>query len=726
MFADEVQDRAQSHLDAFRVPDCPIFLIGTFDKGITVLSQQVRALNLVWSLIEGGEVGVTAEGGRKKIAIVGAGFAGLTVAAALLKKRVNADITIFERRDTVLPLQHGSDSRWLHPHIYEWPRGGSEAYSAALPVLNWTASRASDVVVQVLGAWENVVNAGDPTTVTYDYARPGLTVYCNTQHLQVSRTVPPPAADVEWIGERREPAEPSVSADGPASEGSSAPFDFVVMATGFGIETGESISYWRNETLAQPHLGQARSTYIVSGSGDGAMIDLFRLRIAHFRQDRILSELFSGYPGVLRELRELCEDPVAEQSNFNALDQLWARPDLTASTKEILDRLRDRLRHDTHVLLRVKNPSFAGLFIDRRVSFQNRLLAYLLYRAGGFTPTTGDLSALALEHSVPDDRVIVRHGTQKTEVLKSVLANGLHDAIDRMFKDSSRHNQLDEPAWSGGYFDMPARREEGRDNVKTADTVKSHWRKEYLPSPVEAIATVLASSVAGYILESTGTKQRLRVTLHRTLRAGDETVLQQCCQYQGLDHDPPERHAGRTFPVGKATIGAAYSLQKIVRTSATATAEQLETDMKKLELNDASREMSKKVRSVVAIPLLRNGPQHETHGLAMADRGPTVIGVLYIDSFDPGLFDDLGLLRVLRQICESFLGSLLRLTETEAQRIANTRFWTGRSQSLEVPIPPQSKDLEALEALEDPAPPTTTEVSQINFDFSDFVPVEDS
>ena len=78
----------------------------------------------VLELVEESTVPTRAEA-RPKLAIVGAGFTGLTLAAALLRKRTALEITIFEERDTLLPLQQGSDSRWLHPQIYEWPDEGS-------------------------------------------------------------------------------------------------------------------------------------------------------------------------------------------------------------------------------------------------------------------------------------------------------------------------------------------------------------------------------------------------------------------------------------------------------------------------------------------------------------------------------------------------------------------------------------------------------------------------
>ena len=116
----------------FAVPERPLYLVGVFERGVTVYSQQVRALNLIWALVERGVLACNLDenaarsDGRGSIAIIGGGFAGLTAAAALIKKDVDANITIFERRDTLLPLQHGSDTRWLHPRIYDWPADGSE------------------------------------------------------------------------------------------------------------------------------------------------------------------------------------------------------------------------------------------------------------------------------------------------------------------------------------------------------------------------------------------------------------------------------------------------------------------------------------------------------------------------------------------------------------------------------------------------------------------------
>jgi hypothetical protein len=66
---------------------------------------------------------------------------------------------VFEKRAALCPLQEGSDTRWVHPRIYDWPNEGSTSPAAALPILNWNAGRASDVVVEVLDEWKKITSS---------------------------------------------------------------------------------------------------------------------------------------------------------------------------------------------------------------------------------------------------------------------------------------------------------------------------------------------------------------------------------------------------------------------------------------------------------------------------------------------------------------------------------------------------------------------------------------
>lgn len=348
----------KSNLDCFEVADASgLYIIGSFEAGVTVLSQQTRALNLVWDLIELQRVDArniqgSAKKERLQIAIIGGGVSGLTAAAALVKKHVIADITIFEQRDTLLPIQNGNETRWLHPNIYEWPAVGSYSNSAMLPIMNWTAARASDVVVQLMKEWKEAL-------VEVDQNWSSLTLFCNTKHLHVSKPANGKFA-VEWVGDERLPEDGSRKT--PGSHGGRKEFDIVIVAVGFGLEQGNVLSYWRNDNLSQPNLLASKQRFIVSGQGDGAIIDVLRLRLSNFRQDRIIGEIFRPHGKIVAKIRSAHSASIAEPTRniFDLLSEIE-----NSEPGEFLSVIKDmasRLRRDTEVILQVKQRRFSDLF----------------------------------------------------------------------------------------------------------------------------------------------------------------------------------------------------------------------------------------------------------------------------------------------------------------------------------------------------------------------------
>ena len=504
MVADLTAQSAQVVLDSFRLHEgLDVFAIGLFDKSVTVLSQQSRALNLAWALTETKRVGI-ADDSRTRVAIVGAGFAGLTVAAGLVSKQASVDITLLEQRDSVLPLQHGNDTRWLHPHIYDWPREGSSAHSAGLPLLNWTAARASDVVVQVRSAWEELKSEADHANVR---------LFCNTASVKVD-LVSKHGADtlrVEWIGQRRKTWTPAVPKGKRPRKGALEDFDIVILAIGFGVERDSATSYWRNETLAQPALRRRRRTYVVSGVGDGGWIDLFRIRISDFRQDRILAELFGRHTELLTELQRVRDAAKDDATLIPEFRRVWAEHPRAA--KKVVERMDERLRHDTDAIVHVrKSRGFDELF-NRRVSFQNQLLAWVLHASGGFSIWDGDIKQLTAEEHVSVDATVNRHGPNVVEGIRRVLGPTLRTRL----KDALKGNEPRPPQeaanhWTAGYFGTTLR--------DASDATKSYWRREYLPASTEIVAACLCGAVAGMLASDHPCDQRLRITLHRVLQVG--------------------------------------------------------------------------------------------------------------------------------------------------------------------------------------------------------------
>jgi len=636
------------------------------------------------------------------------------VAAGLLKKRADAAITIFEERDTLLPLQQGCDSRWLHPGIYDWPAEGSEAIAAMLPVLNWTAARASDVVVQVLGEWKYVLADRDNT--------PEPTLYCNTRHLQVYDS-PSDSAKlrIEWVGERREVKDATIPKDVQSvAVGSSADFDVVIMAVGFGLEThDDTMSYWRNEMIGQPSLDQPRRMYLVSGQGDGAMIDLLRLRISQFRQDRILDDLFDGKDalriGIDKIYAEHQKD--RELDLFKAFESLADEP-TSSQFHEVREKLTQRLRRDTEAILHLKVRRLGELFESEKAkssSFQNKLLLYFLYKCGGFVPSSVEENDLIKQHKIPNSQVIRRYGTNPEQQLKLTLSDQLYALIEqRLKKDGAdAFRQSNSLLWRGGFFDLPGPIE---DAESLGDDLKERWRKEYLPSPTAILATAFCAPLAAALRVAHPKTGRLRVTLHRAISVGEEPLLQQACDYEGTpDAKWGVSAAARTFPAANATIGMAYRTRRAVRSKKGVSPQDLRDAMTFLSLNFASSSMSKGVSFVLAIPILQPAEPHRFI------RPSPVTAVLYVDSEAPDFFIDNSELEELVGMTQQFLDGLVSLFERNRLRFQNVPL-AGRGT-----VVPDAEDLpqevsKALELVTGVHPPTTAEPFQLNIDHSDFVP----
>src|SRR6266404_8685966 len=129
-----------------------LYSIGPFFKsGLTVFKQQVRALNLIYTIHTSPKHQVG------KMAIIGGGVAGVTAAAAAVA--LGWDIHLFEQRPVLCHLQHGCDTRWLHPHIYDWPVAGSDDPYAGLPLLNWKEGTAATVTEQIMSEFEEIAKA---------------------------------------------------------------------------------------------------------------------------------------------------------------------------------------------------------------------------------------------------------------------------------------------------------------------------------------------------------------------------------------------------------------------------------------------------------------------------------------------------------------------------------------------------------------------------------------
>ncbi len=316
-----------------------VYVLGCFEKRKTFYSQQVRALDLCRVLAESGKLD-----GVNDAAIVGGGAGGMTAALALTVLGIKT--TLFESAASLLHMQSAATTRYLHPHIYDWPVSGSLEKKAGLPFLNWEADMANAVARQLLKQWHEFDDC------------PGREVKLGQKVSRISKESGKIRLHV-------------------ASDPLTHLFDVVVVASGFGAEV--SNRYWDSDQLDNASTSPTKKVVAISGSGDGGLIDLARASIrsspdvSHCRHDDLVTWLTKeGAIADIGNSMHLIDQSISDGANlYNAYNEI----EISCST---LEKIRELRRQDTIVHFRYKRD---GIFrLD--TALINRLIALLLIRGG--------------------------------------------------------------------------------------------------------------------------------------------------------------------------------------------------------------------------------------------------------------------------------------------------------------------------------------------------------
>ena len=325
-----------------------IFVLGCFEQRVTVYSQQVRAINLVDAILS--QEMVRLQGG--KVAIVGAGVAGMTAAVAFAKAApALASLDVFERRHEILQLQRNS-RRYLHPHFYDWPSAGAELTDAGLPIMNWQAGLAGDVANVLLAEFNQSVESSR------------LTVHTNHQVIGLKPSEYGPVRVVTDIG----PAFHRI-------------YDAVILAIGFGIERfidKETSSYWTPTELSAPILANVVNPLIfISGNGDGGLVDFLIAAFNGYEHDaicRFLIELDLGQAMV--EIEAIEREAWAVGADVDILAQYQARVGNLIPPKVWSD-INERMRPNVRICLHTRETRL----LRRETALHNRLATFLMLTA---------------------------------------------------------------------------------------------------------------------------------------------------------------------------------------------------------------------------------------------------------------------------------------------------------------------------------------------------------
>ncbi|MFZ1425434.1 MAG: hypothetical protein WAS21_01540 [Geminicoccaceae bacterium] len=335
-------------LDLMSAPDHPgLFFLGTYARRVTVYSQQVRAVNLVDAIhfyrqpLKG-----------TRLAVVGAGAAGLTAAARGLS--YGAQVTLLEQNEQLLSLQQNSSHRWLHPTIYDWPTVDialAQNDVAGLPVMNWTAQDANSFASDLTEQWREVA------------AKAGTNIRAILPAKVTAITPMSEGYEVSFVDNRGKPPENRVEQ-----------FPLVVLAVGFGLEPegkGRN-SYWEKDSWDQT-IRPDRAV-LIAGYGDGALTDLMRICLVGFNHQELLARVARAVTGAdLARVMEIEADARAADAQFlsAAYRQLRMQP--------VIDALQPFVVKNRRVVLTGRGEHL----FDPRASALNRLVAsqLLQYRA---------------------------------------------------------------------------------------------------------------------------------------------------------------------------------------------------------------------------------------------------------------------------------------------------------------------------------------------------------
>lgn len=375
--------------------DKGIYQIGCTARRLTFHSQQLRAFNLIWCLQK--EFGLAG----KRVAVVGAGLAGLAAAAAshLLKAKVE----IFEKKADCLPLQRGNSTRFVHPNIYTWPNKGSVYPVTHLPYFNWYDAEAGEVIRKILEQWSEI----GPEIPQY-YLMAVKKIYSKNGnvllHFEDDRT--------------------------------SEPFDFALIAAGFGLEKelqeSHTPSYWRNDSFDQPVLDKKPViTYCVCGAGDGALLDTIRLKVKDFRHRHLLDWMLK-HPWFFTEAEHISDSLQQDKP----LADIWSEFSKKDIPTDVSDHIKQALRTDTIVKLAYRGEHH----FKTESSLLNRMIVALLIKTGDVLLERGEYQRIESNPKFEEDKtversiVVVKHNDKERGIPadRAILRVGTAPELDSL------------------------------------------------------------------------------------------------------------------------------------------------------------------------------------------------------------------------------------------------------------------------------------------------------
>lgn len=644
------------------------YTTGLFQNGITIYKQQIRALNLFYALFKTGRL--------KKgdsVCVVGGGVAGLTFSAACLKADV--EVLLLEKELIFLPLQHGCDTRVVHPYLYNWPNKGSLFPFTRLPVLAWRADTAANVAKQIFQGFVQILKDIDEEQKNNDTKRDKFKGCVNVPVDQYrpsfnSHPAYPKRFEIRTKGQifKFEALEEQNTKLRQAEFA-----DVIIYCTGFGIEVscrGHKItpSYWRNDEYGQMVVN-GKTTFHISGLGDGALIDLFRLKILGFSYDFFIYKhkslpLEQERTKALIELKKIFDEkedgsPAFYHSKFDEIKPLL---------DPLINSLFDYRRTNIDVTFSAFRKGAATLrdneLIDlKKISFINALIFYLLTASNVdareraktqwynlspgeiverkrkskilYVVESRDKNNKKVTADINEDAILIRrHGTDRfTAFDETTIPTDVLKKLEKKQKASKVFNS-DSPLWK--YDDITS--------LFVAPKERAFCTHETV-TLCSTFTSILSRAIdAVSIVDDADFK----LCLFRVIDAGNGLNFQTITPYFGSKDSSGT--VGEIFPYDVGPLGMSAALREpllLMRDE-----EELPSILEQLDIK--SEDIFPQSKSVLIIPIL---------GRLEGDRYATNL-LLCVDSKLPNFFDDENVINTIINTTDGWIESIDKFVGT--------------------------------------------------------------
>lgn len=658
----------EDYLQLFRI-DKKQYLIGVFQKGITFYKQQVRALNIFYGLLKTDIIKPPAKNSinedRMKICVIGGGIGGMTFAAAALKAGFN--VTLLEIKPRLLHMQQGCTTRKIHPNIYDWPEKQKDSLSpyAKLPVLSWKSDTASSVAQQVIEEFKNILKE----LQSYDKSRGSYYTHCDPEI--TVKALKDGKSRVTFI---QRPPRPDPDEKHSTIYGE---YDLLIYAPGYGVEIGteknniikgvpRTPSYWANDDLAQTLLSKTQRSFVVYGTGDGALIDVFRLKIENFdledfvnclkTEETKFNQLTKNFLSIKDEFQKL--------ENKDDNDWLWRKfedIDFELYGHVIKNYIEPNWVLNKKVVLIGTEKNFFENISLKKVSLLNAFISFIVVNHNKLKSSIGSPikyfkkgdRKLSLK---PNDieRHIIRFGTDKKKNLRELEI------------PQKTINKLSETQEKRALYDFGIQLWKYSDIVNLFEHKVPNKKIEYFRPETVAICSNYISILSN-ILKGTnkGSKTTFRIALHRIIKTDGELCYQQVTSYfdNNETYNTKYRALGSTYSINRGNVGFSIKSGKsllIKKPSVKST--YFERLVRELGLVE-DFEIGKR-KSFLSIPILAKSPS----GTLSTNM------VLYMDSEEEGYFDGPEVIPLIYNSLIGFLESLSRLLNFKQIYMAKVDF----------------------------------------------------